>query len=119
LIAGLTIGAFGGSELEDHISRGEVIWHAEMCADKQVPQVLWDQCGIIPTNEVAVIARCGTARFFAKAPSYLLVPPMADRIFGPDVADLQLGDELANLLWECHGNELRAEAQRLMGGGLQ
>jgi hypothetical protein len=52
-------------------------------------------------------------RFFAKAPSHLLMPPMVDRIFGLDVADARLGHELANQLWERHGAELIAEAQRL------
>jgi hypothetical protein len=98
--------------LEGYISRDEVIPQVESCPDKQYPEVTWDQYGIVPTNEVAVVGRCGSAGYYAKAPSYLLVPGMADRIFGTDVADQHLGHELADRLWERHGAELIAQANR-------
>jgi hypothetical protein len=106
------MGPFSGSDLEGYIFRDEVIPQLESCSDKQYPEVTWDQYGIVPTNEVAVVGRCGSAVYFAKAPSYLLVPGMADRIFGTDVADQQLGHELADRLWERHGAELIVQAMR-------
>ncbi|WP_043765390.1 hypothetical protein [Algiphilus aromaticivorans] len=116
MIAGLASGVLAGSGLERHIARGEVIPQAESCPDKQVPEVTWDQYGVVPTDEVAVVARCGPARFFAKAQSYLLVPPMADRIFGLDVDDQRLGHELAEYLWGQYGAELMAAAERQRAG---
>ncbi|MEC9358664.1 MAG: hypothetical protein VX836_12450 [Pseudomonadota bacterium] len=115
MIAGLTCGALAGSDLERRIARGEVIRQAESCLDKQVPEVIWDQYGVVPTNEVAVVASCGPITFFARAPSILLVPGMADRIFGTDVADLQLGQALADALWARHGAALTAQAKRQGG----
>ena len=106
-------GALAQTELEQRIDRGEVIPQAESCADKQVPGIVWDQYGIPATNEVAVVARCGALKFFAAAPSYFLIPAMADRIFGLDPADAQLGHELAEFLWDRHAAELLAEAQRI------
>jgi hypothetical protein len=106
-------GPFIGSSAERHIARGEAILHAQDCPDKQFPEVIWDQYGIVPTNEVVVTARCGSIRFFATAPSALIVPPMADRIFGTDVFDIQLGHALADRLWERYGETLIAEAAKL------
>lgn len=115
MIRGLHIGPFSDSALEGYIARDEVIPQAESCPDKQYPEVTWDQYGIIPTNEVAVVGRCGPVKFLATAPSNLVMPAMADRIFGTDVADLQLGHALADQLWEHHGAELIAEALRVRG----
>jgi hypothetical protein len=115
VIIGLTSGEFSGSELERYIARGEVIPQAESCPDKLVPEMVWDQYGIVPTNEVAVVASCGPVRYFASAPSLLLVPVMADRAFGTDAADQQLGHQLADALWERHGQALAAQAMRLRG----
>lgn len=104
-----------GSDLELRIARGEVIPQMESCPDKQYPEITWNQYGIVPTNEVAVVGSCGSAQYFARAPSYLVVPVMADRIFGTDVVDERLGHELAGVLWERHGAELTAEVLRLRG----
>ena len=112
---GLQMGPLTGSGLDGYIAREEVISQVNACPDKQYPEVTWVQYGIVPTNQVAVIASCGPAKFFAMAPSPLLWPGMADRIFGTDVADLQLGQALADHLWDRHGAELMAEALRVRG----
>lgn len=109
----MRVGATPGSDIEQRISRGQVIPQAESCQDNQVPEVVWAQYGIPATGEVVVVACCGALSYYAVASSYLLVPSMADRIFGLDVADEQLGHELADQLWGRHGAELIAEAQRL------
>lgn len=109
------MGPLAGSALEAHIARDEVIRQGAAGPDKEYPQVTWCQYGIVPTIEVAVVASCGPLAYFAKAPSWLVVPVMADRIFGTDVVDLQLGQELADQLWERHGPELIAQAMRLRG----
>jgi hypothetical protein len=115
VIAGLVTGVLADSNLERHIAHGEAIPQAESCPDKQFPEVTWDQYGIVPTNEVVVVASCGPVRFFASAPSLLLVPVMADRIFGTDVADQLLGHELGDALWERHAAALIAQAMGQRG----
>lgn len=115
MIDHLHIGPLAGSDLEAHIARDEVIPQGAAGPDKEYPEVTWCQFGIVPTIEVAVVARCGALAFFAKAPSWLVVPVMADRVFGTDVADIQLGQDLADHLWDRHGAELIAEAMRQRG----
>lgn len=110
LIDVLHAGPLGGSQLERHIGRGEVIRQVQDQPDKEFPTVRWCQYGIVPTNEVAVTASSGPIAFFALAPSRLAYPVMADRIFGADVLDLQLGQELADTLWVRYGTELAALA---------
>jgi hypothetical protein len=110
LIDVLHAGPLGGSALERHITRGEVIHQVRDRPDREFPEVRWCQYGIVPTNEVAVTARCGPVAYFALGPSWLAFPVMADRIFGADVLDVQLGQELADALWGRHGAELVALA---------
>lgn len=106
----LHAGPLRGSELERQLGRGEVIRQVQDRPDREFPEVCWCQYGIIPTNEVAVTARSGPTAFFALAPSWLAFPVMADRIFGADVLDVQLGQELADMLWVRYGTELAASA---------
>jgi hypothetical protein len=113
LIGILHAGPLGGSELERHIARGDVILQTGDRPDREYPEVRWCQYGIVPTNEVAVTARCGPIAFFAMAPSWLAFPGMADRLFGADVLDVQLGQELADVLWSRHGSALVAQALTL------
>ena len=99
-----------GSALERHIARREVIPQVQNRPDREYPEVRRDQYGVVPTNEVAVTASCGPIAVFALAPSGLVFPVMADRIYGTDVMDIQLGQELAEALWRRHGVELAAQA---------
>jgi hypothetical protein len=118
LIDVLLAGPLGGSALERHIARGEVIVQVQDRPDREFREVSWCQYGIVPTNEVAVTARCGPIAFFALAPSWLAFPGMADRLFGADVLDVQLGQELADALWSRHGSVLVAQALTLRTGSV-
>lgn len=80
--------------------------------DKEMPQVLWSQYGLIDTNEIAVIVRCGTEVHALKAPSELIHPSMADRIFGIDSIDAELSGRLADELWSKFSGPLKAAAAR-------
>ncbi|WP_370305543.1 hypothetical protein [Sinimarinibacterium flocculans] len=106
----LHAGPLSGSALERHIARGEVIPQVQNQPDREYPEIRWHQYGVVPTNEVAVTASCGPIAVFALASSGLVFPVMADRIFGTDVMDIQLGQELAEALWRRHGVELATQA---------
>lgn len=106
----LHAGPLSGSALERHIARGEVIPQVQDRPDREYPEIRWHQYGIVPTNEVAVTASCGPIAVFALAPSGLVFPVMADRIYGTDVMDIQLGQELAEALWRRQGVDLAAQA---------
>ena len=67
--------------------------------DKEHPEVQWVVYGIISTNEIFVRAEAGGEAFAKSAPSELLIPPMADRRFGIDVADEQVANMLSMDLW--------------------
>ena len=71
--------------------------------DKEYSQVVWAVFGAIETNEVIVRASVNGHHFYHSAPSPLLVPLMADRRFGIDVADKVVAEHLSNELWASHG----------------
>ncbi|TXH04467.1 MAG: hypothetical protein E6R07_07310 [Nevskiaceae bacterium] len=109
-------GRLAGSELESWLGHNEVISQIADQPDRDFAEVTWSQYGVVATDEIAVTARCGPLAYFCKAPSYLTYPVMADRIFGTDVRDVQLGLELADHLWVIYGDELAAQARRIRGG---
>lgn len=81
--------------------------------DIEYAEIRWSLYGLIDTNEIAVLATCGNKSFAASAVSKLTVPVMADRIWGMDVLDQMLADELGNKLWESHSNKLLQEVDRI------
>jgi hypothetical protein len=109
-------GPLTGSDLERQLATDDVIPQQENRPDREFPEVAWNQYGLIPTNEVVVTVRCGPMAFYAKAHSYLEYTRMIDRIFGTDVADIQLGHELANYLWEVYGSRLAVQVLIVRSG---
>lgn len=81
-------------------------------ADKEHPEIMWQCYGLVTSNEVAVIARCGELEIGACRESGLLYPHMADRIFGMDVADQDLALQLSEAIWSRDGERLLEEARR-------
>jgi hypothetical protein len=71
--------------------------------DKEYSQIRWTVFGAIDTNEVIVRASVNGHHFYHSAPSPLVVPLMADRRFGIDVADNAVAEHLSNELWASHG----------------
>lgn len=71
--------------------------------DKEFSQIRWTVFGAIDTNEVIVRASVNGQHFYHAAPSPLLIPLMADRRFGIDVADNALAEHLSNELWARDG----------------
>jgi hypothetical protein len=89
----------------------QAIEFSEPMPDDEHPEILWTIFGLIETNEIAVVTRCGSARVGVCSPSPLFHPGMADRIFGIDVSDMALARELSDTLWLHHGQTLVAAAK--------
>jgi hypothetical protein len=113
----ITTGLLAGSDLARQIHDGECICQMQASADPECPAVTWSQYGLIATNEVVVTACCADLGYFIKAPSMVAHPPMAERIYGMDVLDAQLGLRLGERLWKLHGAALRAHAEVQAGEG--
>ncbi len=86
-------------------SNGCIVYHNEL-PDPEYPNVKCSIYGASKTNELFVRLTNGAVAFVAVAPSPVLFPVMADRIFGLDVLDHAVAFELADLLWEAHRGEL-------------
>jgi hypothetical protein len=75
--------------------------------DREHPGIQWTVYGLPQTHEIVVCATAGGKEFFKSATSRLTYPAMDDRIFGIDVVDNELAEELSLQLWESHGTELK------------
>lgn len=95
------------------LERKRAITFGDEAPDNEFPEIKWQCYGLIDSNEVAVIARCGELKLGICRESYLIHPPMADRIFGMDVADDQLVAELSEELWKQKHEELSAAALKI------
>lgn len=84
----------------------QAITYCDESPDNEYPEIKWQFFGLIQTNEIATVARCGQFVVAACCKSPLLFPPMADRIFGVDVSDMQAALELGNEIWKHHREEL-------------
>jgi hypothetical protein len=85
---------------------GRAIQFCEESPDNEHPEIKWQIFGLVDTNEVAVIAKCGEFKIGISEQSWLLHPSMADRIFGIDEADLQLSHKLTHDLWAANSSHL-------------
>ncbi|WP_281783333.1 hypothetical protein [Sinimarinibacterium flocculans] len=112
-----TTGELAGSDLARQIDEGECICQMHAAADPECPAVVWSQYGLVASNEVVVTARCADLGYYIRAASMVAHPPMAERIYGMDVLDGQLGLRLGERLWELHGAALRAHAANQAGEG--
>jgi hypothetical protein len=92
-------------------SNGCIIYH-ENLPDCEYPTVLCSIYGATKSNELFVRLTNGTLSFVEAIPSDLLFPPMADRIFGMDVADQHVAFSLATCMWEKHREALVPNAQK-------
>ncbi len=101
------------TEIAELIREKKAIVYGEDFQDNQYSEIRWSQYGLIETNEIAVMAKCGAKAFAARARSPLQAPPMADRVFGMDVLDRELSFALADKIWERFSGELIREAELL------
>lgn len=101
------------AKLDDALARGRAIQFCDESPDNQFPEIAWQIFGLMGSNEVVVVARCGELRLAASRESGLLYPPMADRIFGIDVADQELAMQLSDELWARESERLTSEVNRL------
>ncbi len=105
------IGEHVAEQIADLIKAKKAIVYGENFPDNQYSEVLWSQYGLIETNEIAVMVKCGAKVFAARARSPLEMPPMADRVWGMDVLDRALSFRLADELWKRFSSELIREAE--------
>ncbi len=103
------------AKIDDAVARGRAIKFCEQTPDNQFPEISWQIFGLIETNEVAVVARCGELRLAVSRESGLLYPAMADRMFGIDVADQELAMQLSDELWARESEKLMSEVNRVRG----
>jgi hypothetical protein len=101
------------TRVTEALERKRAITFGDESPDNEFPEIKWQCYGLIDSNEVAVIARCGDLQLGICRESYLLHPPMADRIFGMDVADDQLVAELSEELWNQRHEQLSAAALQI------
>lgn len=90
----------------------QTIPYHENIADKEYPNVTCSVYGAPETNELFVKLTNGTVTFVDVEKSDLLHPPMADRIFGMDVADHHTAFSLATRMWEKRRDALVPNTQK-------
>ncbi|SEP72314.1 hypothetical protein SAMN04488038_101292 [Solimonas aquatica] len=112
--ADIQLGEVSGSIVAMWISGPSSIRQMDSTPDREFPEVVWDQYGYIPENQIVVTATCGTLAFYAKAQTWLLFPPLVDRVFGTDIDDVNLGLQLGDALWAAYGELLKQESGRLV-----
>jgi hypothetical protein len=81
--------------------------------DREFPEITWAMYGIPETNEIVVTATVGTLCLGIADQSNLLYPAMIDRIFGIDISDAVLVEQLTERLWTVQSSRLVAEAIRI------
>lgn len=87
--------------------------YSDDLTDKEYPEITWFQYGLSATNEIAVVARVGREQLGQAEPSTLLIPSMADRIWGMDVDDQRLALWISEQIWKQHSGRLISEALRV------
>lgn len=92
--------------LAESVSSKHVICFYADHPDNEVPSVRWSVFGDPKTNTVVVRANKGALAYYHSAPSWLLYPPMKDRVFGIDEADETLAQKLGAELWQAVGVHL-------------
>ena len=92
-------------------SNGCIVYHNAL-PDPEYPNVKCSIYGAPKTNELFVRLTNGTVEFVGVAPSPVVFPVMADRIFGLDVLDHAVAFELADRLWETHRTDLAGTGGR-------
>ena len=107
------IGPHVVEQIAELIKAGKAIVFGKVVPDNQYKEVSWSQYGLIDTNEIAVVVTCGSKSYAARAKSRLIVPAMAERVWGMDTLDVTLAFELGDKLWENYSDELIREADHV------
>lgn len=78
----------------------------ENLPDKEYPYIQLSIYGSIKTNELFIKLTNGKAVFVEAIGSPVIVPSMASRIFGMDVADSNEAFSHAEVMWQKHRDDL-------------
>ena len=87
------------ARLVEAITGGRAISYDSRIGDKEHPELNWSIFGLPDTHEIVVLAEVGDLRLGEAEQSSLLVPAMEERVFGIDVVDQQLANNLSDQLW--------------------
>lgn len=111
------IGQHVVAQVTELIKSGKAIVFGSNIPDNEYSEVSWSQYGLIDTNEIAVIVMCGSKAFAARAQSRLVIPAMAERVYGMDPLDEALAFELGDKLWTVFSEELIQEVSLMRRSG--
>jgi hypothetical protein len=89
-------------------SNSYIVYHDQI-PDREHPHVKCSIFGALKTNELYVRVENSKRAYVAVAPSPLVFPVMADRIFGLDASDEKVAFGLADQLWDKHKVDLIAQ----------
>lgn len=92
--------------LSDILSRDDTICFLADVPDEIHPDIRWSVYGAVVTNEVIVTAQAGTVIVLRAVPSEVLIPGMADRVYGMDITDQETAARLSDEIWEEQGDHL-------------
>ena len=96
------------SELDQLLQAKSLIPFMENTPDSDVEGMLWFIYGHPAKNEIVVALIRGPESLIAAVPSPVLYPRMAERIFGLDMDDMRVAEELSHAIF--------AEYQKRAGG---
>ena len=102
--------------VEEALEQGAAIQFAEGMTDRFFAEITWSIVGLPQTNEIVVIVKVGDLQLALADQSPLLVPSMAERLFGLDISDQRLAERLSEMLWQAHSAHLLAKVQEIRGG---
>lgn len=83
----------------------QIPFHVDL-PDKEYPYIKLSIYGATKTNELFVKLTNGQLDFVEVVPSPLVLPGMADRIWGMDAEDSAAAFGLADKMWEKHKHQL-------------
>jgi hypothetical protein len=107
------IGQHVVAQVNELIKSGKAIVFGSDIPDNEYSEINWSQYGLIDTNEIVVIVRCGGKAFAARDQSRLVIPAMDDRVYGMDSSDEALAFELGEKLWRVFSDELIKEVHHM------
>ncbi len=99
------------AQITELLKANKAIIYGTDFPDNEYAEIKWSQYGLTETNEIAVMVKCGSRAFAARARSMLEIPVMADRVWGMDVSDRELAFKLADRLWASFSDQLLQEVK--------
>ena len=98
-------------EAFEELIKNQKVYHYKVDdPDREYSHVKWNVYGLPTKNLILVSATCGDRFFATSEESILLIPPMIDRWYIIDIADLVLANQLSETIWERFKDQLLEES---------